>query len=439
MKLTVFQSEKGDCLLVTNKNENRHMLVDGGMRASYQKFAAPTLGRLAAQGAKLDLVYVSHIDQDHIAGVLQLLDDEVNWRIHDFQLQNDNPTHPEPESPRPPAVKEIWHNAFHDQIGENSEQIGELLAATSSILSSATDDELCQIANEQRDLATSIPEAIKLSYRISAEQLNIPLNKRFGSKLAFVRMDNNPPAPIALGSLKIFVIGPFEAELDRLRKEWNQWLENNQETLAKLQRKVQATAERLGANDARTLLELRAAQAEELGDRNKVTPPNLASLTLLVVESGKSLLLTGDAHASDILDGLKFHGKLDGNGQIHVNVLKVQHHGSEHNMDEDFASKVTADHYIFCGNGEHENPNLKVLDVIISSRIGNGEFRARSPRATGPFKLWFNSSESASKKAPAKEHMQKVMDLIKQREAESGGRMSSEFLEGETACFELII
>ena len=34
MKLTVFQSEKGDCLLVTSR-DGRHMLVDGGMRRSF--------------------------------------------------------------------------------------------------------------------------------------------------------------------------------------------------------------------------------------------------------------------------------------------------------------------------------------------------------------------------------------------------------------------
>ena len=70
MKLTVFQSEKGDCLLLTSQNARRRILVDGGMRASYQTFVAPALGDLASRGEALDLVYVSHIDQDHIAGVL---------------------------------------------------------------------------------------------------------------------------------------------------------------------------------------------------------------------------------------------------------------------------------------------------------------------------------------------------------------------------------
>lgn len=82
---------------------------------------------------------------------------------------------------------------------------------------------------------------------------------------------------------------------------------------------------------------------------------------------------------------------------MHVNVLKVQHHGSEHNINEEFVSKITADHYVFCGNGEHENPDLRVIKLIIDSRLENVPFKAHHPLASKPFNLWFNSSESATK------------------------------------------
>ena len=74
MKLTVFRSEKGDCLLLTSKNGKR-MLIDGGMEKSYENHVAPELGRLRDANKKVDLVYVSHIDRDHISGVLRMLDD----------------------------------------------------------------------------------------------------------------------------------------------------------------------------------------------------------------------------------------------------------------------------------------------------------------------------------------------------------------------------
>jgi len=30
------------------------------------------------------------------------MNDEVAWRIHEFQLENDNPNHKEPDASRPP-------------------------------------------------------------------------------------------------------------------------------------------------------------------------------------------------------------------------------------------------------------------------------------------------------------------------------------------------
>lgn len=438
MKLMVFQSDKGDCLLLTSSDGTPRILVDGGMRDSYKAFVAPALAGLATNNQSLDLVYVSHIDRDHISGVLQLLDDMMAWRVHDFQINHANPTHPLPKSGRPPNIGAIWHNAFNELIEDDTQAISEILAASAAILSGASDAELLDLATEHRELATSVPEAIKLSHRISPDQLGIPLNEHFGGKLAFVR-SNEAPRSIQLGSLKISIIGPFETDLDKLRRDWGKWLTEHPTELAKLQKQALRDAERLGASDAKTLLTLRSAPLQQLGDRSKVTPPNLASLMLLVEENDQTLLLTGDGHWRDILHGLAFHGKLNDHDQIHVNVLKVQHHGGEHNIDQEFVSKVTADHYVFCGNGQHENPNLEALKILIDSRIGNVPFLSTHPQASGSFKLWFNSSESASKRPEAKRHMRKVRELVEQRKTESAGRMTFEFLEEKTPSFEINI
>ena len=55
MKLTVFQSNKGDCLLLTGTDGHK-VLVDGGMRASYSEHVSPTLNQLRRDGGKIDVV-----------------------------------------------------------------------------------------------------------------------------------------------------------------------------------------------------------------------------------------------------------------------------------------------------------------------------------------------------------------------------------------------
>ena len=64
-RIQVFQSDKGDCLLLTAADDTR-VLVDEAC-ASYSQYVAPALGQIARDGGELDLVYVSHIDQDHIS------------------------------------------------------------------------------------------------------------------------------------------------------------------------------------------------------------------------------------------------------------------------------------------------------------------------------------------------------------------------------------
>ena len=43
--------------------------------------------RAATGGEDWTCVYVSHIDQDHISGMLQLIDDVFAWRVFDFAAQ----------------------------------------------------------------------------------------------------------------------------------------------------------------------------------------------------------------------------------------------------------------------------------------------------------------------------------------------------------------
>src|SRR5688572_21114898 len=126
MKLTIFQSGKGDCLLLEARS-GELMLCDGGMSANLRKHVRAELGALRAAGRALEFVYVSHIDSDHISGVLQLLEDEVAWRVFDHHQQRGRPVH-QPDVPRPPVIKGLLHNGFRDLITANNRRVEDLLA-----------------------------------------------------------------------------------------------------------------------------------------------------------------------------------------------------------------------------------------------------------------------------------------------------------------------
>jgi len=470
MKIRVFQSDKGDCLLISNKHGGKQfrMLVDGGMRASYTRHVAPEIYREMQldnpkknKRGRLNLIYVSHVDQDHISGVLQLFDDLKDWRVYDYRKAA-NAALPEPVSTRPPEVEAVWHNAFHEQVGDNAGQIEDMLAATAAILSASTEEETLELAAGFQDLATSNGEAVQLSRRLGSKQLDVPLNQEFDRRLMCVK--DQMPAPLQLGGMDFYVIGPAVADLDALKDKWNKWLVGQQQQIRNIQRRAkQDERDLIGtANAAEGLLHLAQSQAQEmerellavenrtndnaenkrlrrrLGKRKEVTVPNLASLMVLIEEAGKKILLTGDGHSADILKGLEFHNKLNQNAgkNLHVDVLKVQHHGSENNIDIEFCQRITADHYIFCGNGEHENPDLDAVRVIFNSRLGGATAKSANAEADKHFKLWFNSSENETENAAAKEHMRLLRELVEERNAGNEARFDFEFLDGKSS-FEL--
>ena len=431
MKLTAFQSDKGDCLLLETKDGKHRMLIDGGMKRAYSEHVAPATGALRKAKKKLDIVYISHIDADHISGVLQMLDDEAAWRVHEHQLGQGNANHKVPVAPRPAEAGAIFHNSFHDQVGKNSGDVEDMLAATASILSGSEHPWLMEVAEHRGDIAASVREAMKVSRRIKPGQLNIPLNPQFHGKLMLVK---DQMGPIQLGSIGLRVIGPFPEDVTKLRTDWNGWLKKNQDAVKSIRAQAERDEESMTASAVDRVLGplLRAADrlgaaelalAKKLGVRGKVTAPNLASLMFLAEEDGETILLTGDGHADDIIKGLDHHNAFGANGKLHVDILKVQHHGSENNIHQRFCDAVTAGDYVFCGNGEHENPDLDVLELIFDRRMANDKRR---------FKFWFNSTSKLSVKPVGRAHMKKVESLVAKLAGKSGGRLTSTFIKGSS-------
>jgi Metallo-beta-lactamase superfamily len=225
MKLQIFQSAQGDCLLLEGADGGR-VLCDGGMAATMRTDVRDELTKLRVAGEAIDYVYISHIDQDHISGALQLLEDELEWRLFDHHHAAGTPVR-SPKAPRPPKIGGLWHNSFRDQIGKNADEVESLLAAAAPTLLASTVPQLIGLGEEIRHIAVSIPEALKASRYASADLLDIPINKLPGSidqpKLLMIRDDQEP---FDVGSMRFTIVGPSAKELTLLKKGWNNFLRN---------------------------------------------------------------------------------------------------------------------------------------------------------------------------------------------------------------------
>src|SRR5262245_56601783 len=244
MKIRVFQSDKGDCLLLTSNSGKNRVLVDGGMTSSYIKHVAPNLAKLTGSKARIDVAYVSHIDDDHVAGILQLMNDMLDWRVFDLQNKHKKPGDKppkKPKNPRPPEVNKIWHNAFHELLKDNAGEIGDMLAASAAILSTSHLPVGKAIFAQHSEIALSQKQALQLARRTGPDQLDIPVNPEFQHKLMLLK-DNSPK--LKVGTMEFVILGPSEADLANLRNEWNQWLRKNKDKVAEIRREAKQDEDR---------------------------------------------------------------------------------------------------------------------------------------------------------------------------------------------------
>jgi hypothetical protein len=87
---------EGDCLLLSYgaRRPFRHVLVDGGRTATYRALKA-RLGQLPADEREFELLIVTHVDRDHIEGVLGVVEDPAF----------------------PVTFRDVWFNGF-DHLGD---------------------------------------------------------------------------------------------------------------------------------------------------------------------------------------------------------------------------------------------------------------------------------------------------------------------------------
>jgi beta-lactamase superfamily II metal-dependent hydrolase len=429
MHIDVFQSDKGDCLLLEG-SDGKRILCDGGEPIAMADVVADELGKLRSARKAIDLVYISHIDQDHIGGIVTLLEYELEWRSYEYHRDNGETGYKKPASARPPEIRRIWHNSFRDQVTKNRGAIEDLLAAHAPVLLGTGVPGLMRAGLECQEIALSIPQAMKVSQYASDKALRIPVNTLFngGAAPAKLLMRRKGQPTQRLGSLHVTIVAPSESDIAGLRKGWDNWLksEPGKAGLVKTKQEIARRLDSLsnGVTNA-SVFDLRDWNG--VPDYDNVTAPNIASLVLLVEEGDKKVLLTGDSHPDMILAGLADTG-ITSAGYVHLDVLKVQHHGSEHNMNEEYGRTVSADTYIFCGNGSNTNPEISVIEDFYESRMGAPKKRARAPKAKDrPFRFVFSTNADYQEKAAQKKHMASVEKRVQALKASSGGKFSYVF------------
>jgi metal-dependent hydrolase (beta-lactamase superfamily II) len=82
MDLNIIQAEYGDCMILEFGRSHRkhYSLIDGGPSLIYRRHLKNELQKINSNKGKLELVIVSHIDNDRINGLLKTMAELINQR-----------------------------------------------------------------------------------------------------------------------------------------------------------------------------------------------------------------------------------------------------------------------------------------------------------------------------------------------------------------------
>ena len=358
--LEVLEALEGDCLLLHWGSVTKPQLaiIDGGPGNNYENSLRPRLEQISQRRRlkplPVDLTMVSHVDNDHIVGIKKLFAEMVD----DQQNQN-------PETDRLVRVDRLWHNTFDDIIGNKlnahfQQFSASFMADTSGKLPDKSvdaiknafvgqgkkADDAAHYAEDVTKVLAGHPEGrgLRVAHKALFDAGRIRgLNSPFKKTLITAELT---PKPIDLAGLKIRIVGPMQPEIDALQADFDTFVKNKN----------------LATGEAAL-----AAYADE-------SVPNLSSIVCLVTmgtsAAKKTMLLTGDARGDKVIAGLR-QAKLLGpalDAKLHVNVLKLPHHGSDRNADPDFFKTLSADTYILSANGKHGNPDREAVEWLIASR-----------------------------------------------------------------------
>ncbi len=332
----------GDALVVEYGLSNGpagRLLVDAGTVHSWKGVRARLL---AMPNERFEAFVVTHVDEDHIGGALQLLDDpDLNHRIRD-----------------------VWFNGYtHIEVG-------------SSVLGPVDGERLTM---KIRDGGYRWNHAFR------------PLDGTGVGTPAVVPGDGDLPVIDLAHGARLHLLSPTSTTLEAMKTVWFDVV-----TEAKIvpgagtdlpptkpprhHRRVPPFAVPL------THDELRRLDGTKRGrDRSAA---NGSSIAFLLEHEGKRVLLGADAHPDVLESSLRRFGRQCGEDRVRIDLCKLAHHGSAGNVTQGLLHAMDCGKYLLSSNGDnfgHPDDAAIARVILHSSRPPTFYANFRSDR-TEP---WF--------------------------------------------------
>jgi hypothetical protein len=314
-------AQQGDALWIEYGPEDDpfRILIDAG--------TAPTGGVVRQRILDLDedkrrfeLFIITHVDTDHIGGVLKLLAD----------------------APVGMEVGDVWFNERRHLEQPQESQLG------------AVDGEI-------------------LGFHL--DRLGWSWNTSFGERLVVVDDGDGAPPTVELADgMRLTLLSPGLQQTEALHEAWRKELDEKNldptspdypERLSELMHAKGVAPSVLGDEDTESIDEL----ADHAFDEDP-SPANGSTIGVLAEYEEKSCLLTGDAVPSAMIRSMLRLLNSRQQTTLAVDAVKLPHHGSQHNISDELLGLLVSPTWMFSTNGmQHHHPDAPGVARVIRANV----------------------------------------------------------------------
>ncbi len=314
MNIKFLKAFNGDCIWFSFKeNETpRNILIDGGIGDTYKNSSNikgdlfKMIEEIKVKNEKIDLLILTHFDDDHIGGILRWL----NRDKEAFKL-----------------IEKVWFNS------------GKEIA---KMFDSKENKELeIKIVDGANDFYTSPGQGIKFEKYLRDNNL------WEGRIIKQGEIYN-------LFGLNFKILSPNNEKLERLLK------------LYEMQKDYFTSGDEY---DFKASLKdfIEEESRSDFKFKEDTSVANGSSIAFIMEYDNKNYLFLADAHPTIVIEGLNKFG-YSKNNPLNAELMKVSHHGSKLNNSKELLELIKTNNYLISSNAtKHGLPNKRTIARIINN------------------------------------------------------------------------
>jgi beta-lactamase superfamily II metal-dependent hydrolase len=294
----------GDCLWVEYGDgpKTNRVLIDCGTKSTYDAFLKARIGAQTKSARDFELFILTHIDDDHIGGGIQVLKEASSLGV---------------------TFADVWFNGW-----KHIRKYGNLNAKQGEIFSELT----------------------------AKNELNWNVWKSGG---AIVLPEDGTPQTCKLpGGLQLTLLSPTEQKLKELAPKWKKEIEALGKTAGEGGFLADVVTR---STDSTDVVALANARFDPDAAEN-----NGSSIAVLAEYEGKSVLFGADAHAPLLVTTIRKLLKSRGKDKLKLDAFKLPHHGSQNNLSKELMELLDCRNYLVSSNGStFKHPDREAIGRVI--------------------------------------------------------------------------